>query len=127
MRGLPQGLQPGLGAHAAPAHTHWGAALWYPECGKAFRNRAYLIQHHIVHSGEWPYECGACGKAFGFSSTLIRHQRTRTDKTPHERGLCGDTSIRLPHLSGHLSLHGDEKPVSSSGPAETSRDQQNKS
>lgn len=125
MRGLPQGLQPGLGAHAALAHTHLEADLWYPECGRAFRHRAYLIQHHIMHTGEWPYECGACGKAFGFS-TLIRHQRTHTDKTPHECGLCGDTCIQLPHLSGHLSLDGDEKPVSISDPAETSRDQQNK-
>uniref|UniRef100_A0A8D8KAW0 Zinc finger and SCAN domain-containing protein 2 n=1 Tax=Culex pipiens TaxID=7175 RepID=A0A8D8KAW0_CULPI len=42
-------------------------------CGKHFRNRASLRKHHLVHTGDKPYDCEHCEAAFKSTWHLINH------------------------------------------------------
>ncbi|NXP37898.1 ZNF3 protein, partial [Leiothrix lutea] len=52
------------------------------ECGKGFSRSADLIQHHVIHTGERPYECGECRKSFSRSSHLHSHQKIHSGERP---------------------------------------------
>ncbi|XP_001663657.2 zinc finger protein 808 [Aedes aegypti] len=42
-------------------------------CGKHFRNRASLRKHHLVHTGDRPYDCPHCDSVFRNTTSLVRH------------------------------------------------------
>lgn len=42
-------------------------------CGKHFRNRSSLNKHHLVHTGDKPFECEQCEAAFKSTWRLINH------------------------------------------------------
>ncbi|XP_060938687.1 zinc finger protein 770-like [Limanda limanda] len=44
-----------------------------PDCPKAFPSPSKLKRHHLIHSGQKPFSCGACGKAFIQSHHLKLH------------------------------------------------------
>ncbi|NWV36976.1 ZSC30 protein, partial [Grantiella picta] len=52
------------------------------ECWNSFRLMSDLIKHHMIHTGEKPYECAECRKSFRLSSNLIRHKMIHTGERP---------------------------------------------
>jgi len=69
-----------------------------PSCLAAFVNRATLVRHARVHTGERPYCCPICSRTFTQSGNLTRH-------------------IRSKHSSPVVIGNGDKHPPSSSAAA----------
>ncbi len=44
-------------------------------CGKTFKNRKYLNQHHKIHTGESRRACPVCGKVFASPGGLFSHKK----------------------------------------------------
>ncbi|XP_063287938.1 oocyte zinc finger protein XlCOF7.1-like isoform X3 [Pelobates fuscus] len=109
-----------------------------PDCGKSYKDNAYLLKHQRVHTGEKPFSCSDCGKSFTHKSTLVKHQRLHTgvfscsdcgkcfsDKTgliihrrihtgekPFVCSECGRRFTQMPHLVAHQSTHKSNRPFS---------------
>ena len=48
-----------------------------PSCLAGFSNRATLVRHTRVHTGQRPYRCPVCSRAFTQSGNLTRHLRAK--------------------------------------------------
>jgi len=46
-------------------------------CSAAFVDRATLVRHVRVHTGQRPYSCPVCSRAFTQSGNLARHIRAK--------------------------------------------------
>ncbi|XP_075698266.1 uncharacterized protein LOC142663482 isoform X2 [Rhinoderma darwinii] len=85
-----------------------------PECGKCFTLKDRLERHQRSHSGEKPFSCPECGKSFTHKSSLVDHQRTHTGERPFPCLECGKCFIQKSDLVRHQRIHSGEKPFSCS-------------
>ncbi|XP_023603544.1 zinc finger protein 350-like [Myotis lucifugus] len=80
------------------------------DCGKAFKKRICLIDHHITHTGEKPRQCSEYGKAFTIFM-LTEQQRTHTREKPFfVCSNCGKGFLQNRDLIVHRRIHRGPKP-----------------
>ncbi|RMB88524.1 hypothetical protein DUI87_35102 [Hirundo rustica rustica] len=108
-----------------PGCTEEGRTTLFQEGGQSFSQSNTTVQHHIIHTGERPYECPEhrrihtgerpyecpqCGMSFSQSSHLICHQRIHTRERPYECEQCGKSFSRRSNLIRHENIHAEERP-----------------
>ncbi|XP_060093836.1 zinc finger and SCAN domain-containing protein 30-like [Heteronotia binoei] len=47
---------------------------WCVTCGKGFRDKADVVRHQRVHTGEKPFACPDCRRRFSTTSSLYKHR-----------------------------------------------------
>ncbi|KAM4033792.1 gastrula zinc finger protein XlCGF66.1-like isoform 2-T2 [Anomaloglossus baeobatrachus] len=82
------------------------------ECGKCFKQKAYLIEHQRIHTGENLFSCLECGKRFTQKLRMVEHQRVHTGEKPFPCLECGKFFSTKPNLFKHQRNHRREKPFS---------------
>ncbi|XP_011249164.1 zinc finger protein 473 homolog isoform X3 [Mus musculus] len=80
------------------------------ECDRAFKQSNYLIQHQKTHTAEKHFECSECGKTFHQRSCLSKHQKIHSGEKPFKCGDCGKAFISGAQLIRHQRIHTGEKP-----------------
>ncbi|RMB97494.1 hypothetical protein DUI87_25975 [Hirundo rustica rustica] len=76
-----------------------------PEFGKRFQTRSTLRRHERIHREERPFRCPDCRKGFNRNSNLIRHRRIHRGERPYECPQCGKSFTRDSHLTQHQRSH----------------------
>ncbi|XP_029413535.1 zinc finger protein Xfin [Nannospalax galili] len=52
------------------------------DCGRAFSQSSYLVQHYRIHAHDIPYQCQLCGKCFSHPSHLTQHYQLHPPEIP---------------------------------------------
>ncbi|TNN70891.1 Zinc finger protein 454 [Liparis tanakae] len=79
-------------------------------CEKAFKCRAYLMRHQLVHKCKKSHTCETCGKCFQFNSYLKAHMRIHTGEKPFTCLICGKDFRQSSTMKGHMRIHTGDKP-----------------
>ncbi len=74
-----------------------------------FVRMGHLRQHMCMHTGLWPFKCGACDKGFMSPSRVARHMRVHSEDRPYKCDVCGEGFKESHHLRRHFFVHTGEK------------------
>ena len=75
------------------------------KCTKVFKRKAHLVQHELIHDGEYIFACGQCKKAFKRKDCLQQHELTHSSERLFACNQCdkkfGTPSARYSHQRYH--------------------------
>lgn len=71
-------------------------------CGRQFRERGTLKEHHRIHTGAMPFTCEFCGKSFRFKGVLTTHRRQHTGERPYSCLECQHHFTNWPNYNKHM-------------------------
>ncbi|XP_075530060.1 uncharacterized protein LOC142563388 [Dermacentor variabilis] len=74
-------------------------------CPYATRQRASLVVHERLHTGEWPFRCHVCNRGFAHRSHVVRHMRTHTGERPFSCPLCPAAFAQRSDVKVHMRTH----------------------
>ncbi|XP_070382680.1 oocyte zinc finger protein XlCOF28-like [Dermacentor albipictus] len=74
-------------------------------CPYATRQRASLVVHERVHTGERPFRCHVCNRGFAHRSHVARHMRTHTGERPFSCPLCPAAFAQRSDVKVHMRTH----------------------
>ncbi|XP_014455403.2 zinc finger protein 250-like isoform X2 [Alligator mississippiensis] len=81
-----------------------------PDCGKSFKQKRSLFQHHTIHTGQKPYMCPDCGQSFRLKCSLIHHQSLHPGESPYDCPVSVKADKSQSSLTLHQSIGAREKP-----------------